>query len=139
MSVVDTVRVNLASQIAAAIAGLNAYAYWPDSFHAPGVILIPALLDASDQTMGNNTLSEHGFELLLAVSLAPSLVIPQQQLAVYTDAAGSGSIVRAIKADRKLSGAAISIFLDNWSREDIEPINGIEHLGQRLGFRVWTT
>lgn len=137
MTTVDTVRTNLASQVAAAIAGLNVYPYWPDSFHVPGAIVLPAVLDASDQTMGNNTMAEHRFEVLLAVSLAASAVDAQRNLAVYTDKAGAKSIVQAIRADRQLGGAAITTFPGQWDREDIEPINGVEYLGQRLSLTVW--
>lgn len=138
VSVVDTVLTRLAEQVSAAIPGLNCYAYWADSVEVPCFIILPAAVDASDQVMGANpTLAEHNFEGLAAVSMAGSLEQPQKDLAVLTDKAGPHSIVRAMLADRKLGGASIAIFCDNWDREDIEPINGVEYLGQRLSFRVW--
>ncbi len=138
MTTVDTVRTRLATQVAGSVSGLNVYPYWADSIEVPCFIILPSAPDASDQVMGANpTLAEHNFEGLVAVSMAGSLIDAQKDLAVLTDKAGSQSIVRAMLSDRKLSGAAISIFCDNWDREDIEPINGVEYLGQRLSFRVW--
>lgn len=135
---VDTVRTRLAAQVAAAIPGLNCYPYWDSSIEVPCFIILPVVGDASDQVMGANpTLAEHNFEGLAAVSMAGSLEQPQHDLAILTDKAGSQSIVRAMLSDRKLGGASIAIFCDNWDREDIEPINGVEYLGQRLSFRVW--
>ena len=135
---VDTVRTRLAAQVADAIPGLNCYAYWPEMAQVPCFIILPSAPDAADQVMGANpTLAEHQFEGLVAVSMAGSLKQPQQDLAVLTDKAGPSSIVRAMLSDRKLGGASIAIFCDNWDREDVEPINGEEYLGQRLSFRVW--
>ena len=137
MASIDAVRLGLQARLAT-ISGLNAYENWPDTFLGPGAIILPASPNAADQTLGESTLQVHTFEILAAVAMAAPFRTIQSQLDGYTSNTGTSSIRAAIVADRTLGGVAITTYFDAWSEPDDEPINGINHLGQRLMLRVWT-
>lgn len=135
---VDQVRRAVATQVAAAVSGLNCYPYLPAQAEVPAFMILPTAPDASDVVMGNSaTISLHEFEAIVLVSGAGSYEQAQQDLCAFTDSNGSRSISSALLADRKLGGIAIATFCDNWVREDIEPYNDVPYLGQRLPLRVW--
>ena len=137
MASIDAVRQALKTRLDG-ISGLNAYADWPGSFNVPGAIVLPVAPDATDRTLGNSSLTEYGFEIVMAVGMAGPLEESQRQLDDYTSPSGSKSIRAAIVGDRTLGGSAISTFFAAWDRPSDESINGVNYLAQHLTMRVWT-
>ena len=120
------------------IDGLFVYDDWPDSFHAPGAIVLPIETE-HELTFGTTDMSLFQFEIVVAVAQASPLKISQEALDGYTSNTGTNSVRTAIAVDRTLGGQAHGVFWQPWTRPDIEPINGVEYLGQRLPLKVYAS
>ncbi len=134
MADITTLRTNIAANIQT-ISGLMTYSEWPGTFNAPGAIVVPTESDP-EQTLGTVDLSIFFFEVLVAVLLAAPLDVAQRDLAAYVSNTGTKSVLAALSLDRTLGGLG-SMFYRGWTRPDVEDINGVGYLGQRLTLEVW--
>ena len=141
MASIASIRAGLKARLDT-ISGLPAYAYWPNVFPAQGGAIVVPVGSEPEQTFGNSTahdLSRFDFEILVAVSYAPSLEYAQQRLDSYCSNTGVDSVRVALDGDRRLGGACNLIYFGPWSRPDNEEINGQDYLAQRLEVRAWST
>ena len=137
MASITTLRAQLKALLDP-IAGLNVYSEWPGNVFFPAAIIVPIEAD-HEQTLGATDLTRYEIEILFIANLAGGMESAQQQLADYVSGTGASSIRTAISADRTLGGTAHGVFWRGWTRPDIEPANGLDHLGQRLLLEVWAS
>ena len=120
----------------ATIAGLRAYAAWPDTVVAPAALVKPARW-TYHEAMGNGQHVARYEVLLLGAALQQGLAKAQDVTDAYLDDAGATSIKAAIEADQTLGGAATTLVVLGWRDYDSVVLNSAEYLGVIFDVEVW--